>query len=235
MIPKTIHLTSRDKNLSEFHESLLQRLIALHPGWEVRLWDDGENDAFVRSEFPAHLDAFRALPFPVMRADLVRYMYMVVHGGWYFDTDYEIHRSVESLSHHRLILPKSREADDKDAYGSGRLWLGNAVFASQPGEPFWTDLLAAFFSKPLPERLGREGIMQTTGPIFLTNVYFSNIEKYAHAYLPERSLFHPDSDLTTPQDLERSGGYGIHRCTGSWLDKSVFGRVKSRISRLLSK
>ena len=89
-IPRILHLTSARVPLAGVEESFFRRNArVLGDGWTFRLWSDAENDAAVTQHFPDLLDAYRALPYGVMRADIARLVYMHADGGWYADTDYE--------------------------------------------------------------------------------------------------------------------------------------------------
>jgi mannosyltransferase OCH1-like enzyme len=70
---------------------------AMNPGWVMRLWDDAECAAFVRSEFPEYVDAYFKLPHNVERADFFRYMVVLRYGGLYADIDTECHRPMDEL------------------------------------------------------------------------------------------------------------------------------------------
>ncbi len=75
-----------------------------------RLWTDEDNLALVKEHFPHLLNAYQAMEYNIMRADIIRYMYMSKYGGYYLDLDYEVftpfrRKNIEP----ELMLPVSGE------------------------------------------------------------------------------------------------------------------------------
>jgi hypothetical protein len=60
--------------------------LALHPadqGWEFRLWEDAEGDAFVKAEYPELFDLYRGYEQEIMRSNVLRYLVLHKFGGIY--------------------------------------------------------------------------------------------------------------------------------------------------------
>lgn len=60
--------------------------LALHPageGWEFRLWEDAEGDAFVKAEYPDLFDLYRGYEQEIMRSNVLRYLVLHKYGGVY--------------------------------------------------------------------------------------------------------------------------------------------------------
>jgi hypothetical protein len=167
MIPRLIHQTWRDRDVPQRFAAYVASWARFHPGWTARLWTDADLDALAAEHFPELLPMFRAYPYPIMRADLGRYMILAVHGGVYADLDAEALSSFEALaaetrpifgeepsSHALGLAPRSR--------GFSTV-VGNAVIASPAGHPFWRRLLA------MAERCrSAAGPLDATGPFMLT-------------------------------------------------------------------
>ena len=66
------------------------RMRAILKGWGYALWDDFDNLRLVAEYFPQFLERYRSIQRGVVRADIARCMYLYIHGGFYFDTDYKI-------------------------------------------------------------------------------------------------------------------------------------------------
>src|SRR6188474_231200 len=149
-IPRILHLTSARVPLAGVEENFFRRNArVLGDGWTYRIWSDAENDAAVAQHFPELADAYRALPYGVMRADIARLVYMHADGGWYADTDYEWLRDpTEVAAEYDLVLPLSRDADD-----AGGECVGNAVFGSIARHPFWAAVVFDVLSTPIPSDL----------------------------------------------------------------------------------
>lgn len=60
--------------------------VALHPaseGWEFRLWEDAEGDAFVKADYPELFDLYRGYEQEIMRSNVLRYLVLHKFGGVY--------------------------------------------------------------------------------------------------------------------------------------------------------
>ncbi len=230
MIPKILHQTWKNNELSPFFAELQTRLRSLHPDWEYRLWTDEDNRALVAQSYPDMLSLYDALPKNVMRADVIRYLILDNVGGVYCDLDYEVVRPLDEMVQTcDLLLPLSREK----RLGHPEDTLGNCVLGSVPNHLFWQDVITDLKTNPPLTIKQQHEVEMGTGPAFLTRVYFASPEKYA-ANTPPREQFHPPSDLADDPNyhdaLRSLGSYGLHHCSGTW---RTFGN--SRMSRLMAK
>ena len=80
-IPKLIHQSWKDDILPEKFETWSRSCRTHNPDWEWVLWTDQDNDALVGLHYSWFADTYKALPSPVNRADVARYMYMDMFGG----------------------------------------------------------------------------------------------------------------------------------------------------------
>jgi mannosyltransferase OCH1-like enzyme len=184
------------------------------PGWEYRFWTNVEVAPLVTDHFPMYAEVFNRIKLGVLKADIARYMFLSVYGGFYFDTDYKMLRPVDDDTlAHGCILPIARNSG-----ASAR--LGNAVMASAPRHPFWTDFLAHIFSNADLANLPESKVEEVTGPDGLTAFYFSHCHLYNDIYLPERSMFHPPHSLRGFASQVQPETVGIHLSWGSWRTKN---------------
>lgn len=234
MIPKIIHQTWKTKELPTDVKNWHNRIIELHPGWDVRLWTDDDNLTLVKEHFPHLLDIYNALQYNIMRADIIRYMYMTKYGGYYLDLDYEVFIPFDDeTSQPDLILPISGEEN-------GTIILGNSIFASIPGHQFWKDVLDDFLNYPPTKKFfNKFEVLKLTGPDFISKIYFRAPEKY-NGYLVPKNIYHPDNKLVNKKNyssvLKKNGTRGIHHCEGSWLKENnslinIISRANSSIKR----
>ena len=196
MISRVLHLTSNRVPLIGLQRAFRRRNARILTGWDIRVWSDADNDALMNAQFPQHVDVYRALPHGVMRADVVRLVYMHALGGWYADTDYEWFKPPPL--DRTAVLPYSREN-----------MLGNAVLGSEPGHPFWALALGALFAQPELVDSTISQIEDRTGPGFMTRL-LPDAQAFGDMWLAPRSYFH------APVTAASVDAFGVHHTRGSW-------------------
>lgn len=97
MIPKLIMQTWKNQTIPDQWKSSPLSISRCMPQWKYILMTDGDNIDFVKTHFPSLLQWYMQLPYPIQRADVIRYMWLFVHGGIYMDLDIELLHSVEEL------------------------------------------------------------------------------------------------------------------------------------------
>ena len=214
MIPKIIHQTCKSiENMPRRWRVYQEKLHALHPDWEHKIWSDEDNLAFVEREFPDMLDIYLKLPKNIMRVDVIRYFLLYRVGGLYLDMDYEMLRPFE-FANEECVLPW--EVDG--------VRVANAIMASAPGHPFFKlvieDLKA---NPPLTPNPSNTQVLHATGPHFLSRILHrgraAGIEM--NICTPASSIFIPPTPRSPRQNrkLHREGiTHGIHQCTGTWME-----------------
>jgi mannosyltransferase OCH1-like enzyme len=217
MIPKVIHQTA--KILTPEEKRIQRRLTNNLVGWEYRFWSDADNEQLVSAKFPKYRSIFNSIRRGVVKADIARYAYLAVFGGFYFDTDYKLTRGIDdTILDHRCILPVSRNTHNL-------FRLGNAVMGSEPEHPFWLDFLHYIFQTTGLSETPEHMIEKVTGPEGLTDFFLARREKYRDIYLPSTQMFHPPITRfglgfkATPETL------GAHLCWGSWRSMGVLGKT----------
>lgn len=230
MIPRLISQTWRTRDLPDPARRLSERWRALHPDFAWRLFDDAEAEAVVAAVAPDALADYRAMPFPVMRADLFRYAVMVRDGGLYLDIDMECLKPVGPLLKGREAVLSvearlGRRRQRELGYVRG-VQVANCVFAAAPGHPFFRAALAEglrlFRADP---RLDRARVEDVTGPRMLTRLFFSRpfagltLLRQIHLMAP---TLYPDR-----WPLNRHI-HARHRCFGTWKDRGRFPSLHRR-------
>ena len=227
MIPRIIHQTAKTSDIPHEWRAYQTAVKSLHPSWEYKLWTDQDNIALVTHEAPQWLRLYNALPRNIMRADMIRYIILVLKGGMYLDLDYEFFRPFGLLDE-KLVLPSESEPGEK-------IVLGNCILASEPGHPFWEHALSEMeggFSslrrKPL-----EEDVIWLTGPGLLTGTYQKFGRNDPSICLPPRNSFHPKTP-TTQQEYDATrripGVYGVHHCAGTWRARTLAQRLSRKAS-----
>lgn len=222
MIPKIIHQTAKEKRLTWEENQLVNHLKKVLKEWEYHLWDDKENEQIVKEHFPQFLDKYKHIKRGVAKADIARYMYMYVYGGFYFDTDYKVLKEIpSSILKKKCILPISRT----------NFRIGNAILASEPNHAFWLDLLNDIFNDEELFKLEECRVEDVTGPIKVTNFYLKNKEKYNDLYLAEKPVFHPQLKYKGTIPMIKKETLGVHFCWGCWRSKNNLLEALITLSR----
>jgi len=130
-IPKIIHQSWKSSLLPSAFECFSKSIRAKNSDFKYILWTDYENRALVKRTFPWFLRTYDKLPYPIMRADAVRAIYMFVYGGVYLDLDFIALKPlvIENLTD--IVL--ARLSDDSHFEHN----IPNAFMMSSPNQPFW--------------------------------------------------------------------------------------------------
>lgn len=237
MIPHILHQTARSSDLSWEERRMVRRMRAMLPGWTYRFWDDDANGALVAAQFPRHLSRYKAIRFGVAKADIARYVYMHAIGGVYLDTDYKLLRPIgPDLLDSRCVIPLESAGAGSPASIPP---LGNAALASEPGHPFWKELIEHIFVHNRPDELtDRDQIVGATGPHAVARFYAANSQRYRDVVLPPKNVFHPDIALFALKTSADDRTVGVHLHWGSWRGRSpaVAARIllRRKLNGLLS-
>ncbi len=226
MIPYLIHQTWKTSEIPAKWKPFAKKVQDLNPGWKYQLWTDADNDTFVKKEFPAFYSTFRSFSREIMRADVIRYLIMYKLGGVYLDLDYEVLKPFD-FGNHSLVLPYNRNKSFGDAQDD----IGNCFFASEPGHPFWADVIKELSEHP-PVVTDYTQVVEATGPRLLNRVF--NNKTYPNIYLPDRLIYHPPSPRNASEaDAIRKNGIslGIHHTWGSWKERWSIAYLKTKLRK----
>jgi mannosyltransferase OCH1-like enzyme len=232
VIPRLIHQTSKSRDLPQACRRHVEKLKALHPDWRYCHWTDEDNLELIRTRMPELLETYLRLPKSIMRADVIRYVYMYKLGGLCVDTDYEMLRPFDLLQH-EVVLP--RETDEVPGEDEGR--IANSLLASVPNHPFWKRVLDDLMANP-PDAVGEVDVLSATGPMFLTRICHQACRDGLAIHTPAAIIFNPLTPRTTrayQAIVNSKKSYGIHHCMGSWRSFGVRDRIKQGVWRALAK
>lgn len=218
MIPKRLTQTWKSKTLPPGAARLRETWLRRNPDFTCRLFDDADCETLVAETFPEHVDAFRRLPFPVMRADIFRYAAIFRDGGLYADIDMECLRPVSVLlSSASCVLAVEAHLGRRRTLELGYakpVQIANCIFAAVPGHPFFLAAAQRAFAlaeqHPSPDRAAVEDI---TGPRMLTRLLFEGGWEGV-SVTPQIALMAP---LSYPAvwPLNR-GMFARHHTFGTW-------------------
>lgn len=229
-IPKIIHQSWKTESVPEVWLPYQTAVKKFHPDWEYILWTDESSEAYVAKEYPDFLPIYQGFSRNIMRADVFRYLIMYKMGGMYLDLDYEMLRPFD-FEEEKLVLPMNREKAFGDAYDG----LGNAIFASVPGHPFWKAVIDDMTANP-PKVKDFTEIVDSTGPMLLTRIYEAGA--FSDMILPGRHHFHRElgRKKTVPESYRSDPTvYGIHHCAATWRERFSWAYVKLKAKKVFKK
>ena len=173
---QTWKTTKLPRGWQESQDSIKKKM----PGWTYVLMTDKDNREFVMKHFPEYLHVYDNFEYPIQRADMIRPMWLYIHGGVYMDLDYVVQKPLDPLFE-----------NDADLYvvpsSNTHTYITNSLMASAPRHPFWLDYLAHMKEAPPFWALTKHfHVMTTTGPMALTRVLQQS--RYVYSVLPQKQL-----------------------------------------------
>lgn len=163
-----------------------------HPGFVHEVITDDVAVHLIRhlyASVPSVLEAYKALPLPVLKADFFRYLVLLARGGIYTDIDtFALKSATEWLpaevprSSIGLIIGIEADPDREDwrDWYSRRIQFVQWTIQSKPGHPVLRDVVATITEDTL--RMKRAGILKSgkldksvvefTGPAVWTDAIF---------------------------------------------------------------
>jgi len=169
-IPRLIFQTWKSKTDIPVNYLYWRRTVeSHHPDWTLLLWDDFDNRQFIETEFGWLLKAYDLYPREIFRADIVRILFMLRHGGFYLDMDVECLKPLDKyLLVKGLIL--GRMGWDNDFAHS----VPNAMLASAPNHFFWVVALTLALERQAALsqlEMAESGPERLTGPVLIRDAF----------------------------------------------------------------
>lgn len=180
LVMQTWKTTTVPKEWQVGQESV-QRILS---DWTYVYMTDEDNSNFVHFYFPEHEAAFNALPYNIQRADVIRYMWLYVHGGLYLDMDYQLLADPtpmwEALQASVFVLHSPNV----------QYVLTNSLILAKPNCTIFLSLISKALYRTLPfYYVGKHiQVMFSTGPMVFHETVVHSDE--AFVVLP-RGLFFP--------------------------------------------
>ncbi|KAG2733042.1 hypothetical protein G9P44_004032 [Scheffersomyces stipitis] len=186
LIPKIIHQTYKTTAIPEIWKPGQQACLDLHPDYKYILWTDEMAREFISEEYPWFLKTWDSYPYPIERADAIRYFALFHHGGVYIDLDDGCERRLDPL----LTVP----AFVRKTVPTG---ISNDVMGSIPKHPFFLKVLDSLQAYQRNWLVPYITIMFSTGPLFLSVIW----KQYKRWGVPEAGkvrILMPDDYKTHP-------------------------------------
>ncbi|OBT44484.1 hypothetical protein VE00_04900 [Pseudogymnoascus sp. WSF 3629] len=170
-----------------------------HPGFVHEVVTDAVALHLLRylyAALPEVLQAYEALPLPILKADFFRYLILLARGGIYTDIDTHALRSAldwipASVPHEAVGLVVGIEVDAADRedwaeWYSRRIQLCQWTIQAKPGHPVLRSIVARITAETLRRQkagslhVSDDKVVEFTGPAVWTDVVFDffNDDKY---------------------------------------------------------
>lgn len=237
-IPRRIIQTGKNRNLSLIEQAAVSNLTLLNPGFEHVYFDDADVETFIGREFPEYRTLFGGFPHRIQRFDFFRYLAVYRLGGFYFDLDVFLARSIEELTQASCVFPFEELTLNAFLRSQHKLdWeIGNYAFGAAAGHPFMRAVIdncvraqrephwVAPMMAGIPGyvRSGFE-VLNTTGPGLVTRTLAENPSASAGVTV----LFPPD--VCDERSWHNFGTFGVHMMAASWRGRGSF--LRRRLSR----
>jgi inositol phosphorylceramide mannosyltransferase catalytic subunit len=179
-IPNIIMQTWKTEELPEKWKPSQDSIRKYMPDWKYILMTDEMNREFIQNHFPDFLSYYDAFPYPIQRADAIRYAWLYVHGGLYIDCDFELLAPLDELftEDYDLFLVPSANLSS---------FVTNEFMASKPGNKLWLDMIEEMKAPAGFSAIDKHlAVMNTTGPVALTRVV--NRTNPPHKKLPNEKI-----------------------------------------------
>lgn len=182
VIPKIIHQTYKTEDIPEAWQATRKSVLDMHPDYQYILWTDEMARNFIANTYPWFLKTYDSYPFPIQRADAIRYFVLCHYGGIYIDLDNGAATKFDPLLAFPAFLRKTEPTG-----------VSNDIMGSVPRHPFFMKVIDNL------ERYNRNWIvsyitiMYSTGPLMLSVLW----KKYKRWGVPQgsevRIVVPPDS------------------------------------------
>ena len=158
-IPRLVFLTwITEKGMPKKMHQNLMKWDSVNPDFSRRFFDDKQQSAWVKENYPDAWPAFSAMKLPAGRADLFRYCLMHKYGGVWSDVDIVPRIPLSKFLNANASLVVVHDG----GMGSPHIYLYNAFMAATPGHPIMRraiDIVIEHYNKRLRKRA-----VDCTGP-----------------------------------------------------------------------
>lgn len=160
LIPKIIHQTYKTQEIPVGWQEAQKSVCELHPDYEYVLWTDEMAHDFIKTNYSWFLNIFESYPYPIMRADAIRYFVLAHYGGIYIDLDNGCTEKLDPL----LTFP----AWLRRTHPTG---ISNDLMGSVKQHPFFLRVLGDLEKYNHNWFVSYITIMISTGPLFLSVIW----------------------------------------------------------------
>ncbi|KAL2670710.1 hypothetical protein Neosp_014509 [[Neocosmospora] mangrovei] len=166
-IPRILHQTCKNETIPEMWAESQKSCLKAYSDFEYMLWTDERAREFLSAEYPWFVETWDTYPFPIQRADAIRYFVLHHYGGIYLDMDTVCHQpfpldQIETeVKHNSLFQATLPTGITNDIMISS---ARHPAFASAITRLSFHHRITRFWAWLLPYA----AIMFSTGPLFIS-------------------------------------------------------------------
>jgi mannosyltransferase OCH1-like enzyme len=204
VFPRVLHFIWLDDDIPTERQACIDSCIALHPGWDVRIWRSVADFGLLRNR-RAFFGADQIAPVPPqgnphqIRTNVLRFEIMLRFGGVFLDSDITCLKPLDPIIERAECEGKSGVL----GWEIQNRWLGEAVIGCVPGAPFMERIV----SHLEPWAFARKGkhATITVGPQYITPLLKSSKELRDVLVMPQVTFFPARHDQPELSDAIASG------------------------------
>lgn len=244
MIPKIIHYCwFGAKPMPKADLQYISGWKKLMPDYTFKCWTEQDIDI---TSIPFTKEAYDAGKFAFV-ADYTRIYALYHFGGIYMDTDVKALQSFDKFLSHRVfssyefspqrdtihlvskLLTKDGSRIDKSILKVPGNGMFSALIGAEKGHPFIKDCLDFYNSHHFNYVF--------TNRLTIPTILALEVEKYGFKYIDKEQHLSEgiqiyDSSVFANYHKATSSSVVIHYCNGSWLEQSLFKKIKFRLSKI---
>ncbi|KAF5671231.1 glycosyltransferase family 32 [Fusarium heterosporum] len=230
-IPRIFHQTTKNETIPTIWAKSQASCLDAYSDYEYMLWTDDKARAFLEAEYPWFLNVWDNYPFPIQRADAIRYFVLYHYGGIYLDMDTICHEAfpVEQIELENVT-------DSCLFEGTLPTGITNDIMISSAKHPAFeraTKLLPVsygltwWWAKLQPYA----AIMSSTGPLFISLAVADYLYDQPSLPSPTVQVIRPAGLKPYISDLQTATWHGWDARLLKWLsDKPLIWFVLGTIS-----
>jgi len=175
-IPKIIHQIWLGGELPKKYDKYVEKLKKINSNWEYRLWTDNDIELFGLK----NIKLFNNIKNLGAKSDILRYEILERIGGLYVDVDFDFIKPFDDLCHLDFFAGEGHVQEPE---------VFNSIMASTSNHKYVSKLVSELQKKDtFVDTI--DGVMNNTGPYFVTKVFFSTCNTKDNVVIfPTKYLF----------------------------------------------
>lgn len=151
-IPKHIlQISIGDVYTSSIPKDLIKKnLLKYNTDYSYTLYTEQECIQFLKTYFPHYISLYNKIQRPQYKSDLIRYLYLYVHGGWYIDIDLLVTRPLIDKPNIDLVVVEGANTDPS----KGVYEMANGCIGTSSKNQLFLELVEFMIRDPNPYDYG---------------------------------------------------------------------------------